>query len=106
MLAKYSDQFYAGAAAVIQNKFEKGFVTYCGVYSEQSFIDALMEKLARQSKLDVTVLPPRVHLLQREGYKVLLNFQDKPIEAPAPKDATFVVGARRVEPAGVAVWKE
>jgi beta-galactosidase len=64
-----------------------------------------MEKLARQSKLDVTVLPARVHLLERDGYKVLLNYQDKPVEAPAPRAAKFVIGSRRVEPAGVAIWK-
>jgi beta-galactosidase len=105
VLAKYADQFYASAAAVIQNKHGKGLVTYCGVYAESALVNALMEKLARQSKLDVTVLPARVHLLERDGYKVLLNYQDKPVEAPAPRAAKFVIGSRRVEPAGVAIWK-
>jgi beta-galactosidase len=106
VLAKYADQFYAGAAAVTQRKHDGGgIVTYCGVYSEPDFVAALFEKLAHQSKLDVTPLPPRVHLVRQGPYNVLLNYQDKPVDAPAPKGVKFIIGQRRVEPAGVAVWE-
>jgi beta-galactosidase len=47
-----------------------------------------------------------VHLLERDGRKIVVNYQDKPIQAPAPPDAKFVVGGRAVPPAGVAVWIE
>jgi beta-galactosidase len=105
VLAKYADQFYAGAIAATQKEHGSGIVTYCGVYAEPSFVDALVEKIARQANIPVTVLPSRVHLIERDGLKILLNYQDAPVEAPAPVGVKFVIGSRRVEPAGVAVWQ-
>ena len=106
VIARYADQFYAGAAAVIARKHGTGTVTYCGVYSEASLCDAVVERVATSAKIPMTVLPPRVQLLRRGGQRILLNYQDKPVDAPAPKAARFIVGARKVEPAGVAVWEE
>ncbi|MEA2711251.1 MAG: beta-galactosidase [Phycisphaerales bacterium] len=107
VLAKYADQFYAGAAAVIQRRRSNGgAVTYCGVHGEQSFTEALMEKLAMQAGLTTTSLPTRVQLLRRGPYRVLLNYQDTVFNAPAPRGARFIVGSRRVDPAGVAIWEE
>lgn len=105
-LAKYADQFYAGAAAVTQHKYQNGLVTYCGVFGEEAFTEALAEKLAVQSKVPVTALPSRVQLLRRGAYRVLLNYTEKTVDAPAPPRTRFVVGTRKVEPASVAVWKE
>ena len=65
-----------------------------------------MEKLAGQLKLPVTPLPPRVQWLRRGGYNILLNYQDQPVDVPAPKSARFLIGDRKIEPAGVAVWEE
>jgi len=106
VLAKYADQFYIGAAAVTRARRGHGTVTYCGVCSEATLVDALVEKLAKDINLPVTVLPPRVHLLQRGPHKILLNYQDQAVLAPAPRGARFIVGSSTVEPAGVAVWEE
>jgi beta-galactosidase len=106
VLARYADQFYAGAAAVIQRKHGRGTVTYCGAYAEQSLCEAIIDRIAMSAKLAVTPLPPRVQLLRRGPHRILLNYQDKQIDAPAPKNARFVLGSRQVEPAGVAVWEE
>jgi len=105
VIAKYSDQFYAGAVAATQRKHGSGAVTYSGVCGEQSYTDALMEKLARQTKLAGAPLPDRVWVYQRGPYTVCLNYNDKSITAPAPRGAKFVVGSAKVEPAGVAVWE-
>jgi beta-galactosidase len=105
-LARYADQFYAGAAAVIQNKYESGVVTYCGVFGEEAFTDALAERIAGQAKLPATPLPPRVQLMRRGPYRILLNYTTAAVEAPAPPRTRFVVGTRKVEAAGVAVWRE
>jgi beta-galactosidase len=105
-LAKYADQFYAGAAAVIQNKYQGGVVTYCGVYGEEGLTNALAERIATQAKLATTPLPARVHVVRRGPYRFLLNFTATTVDAPAPPRTRFVVGSRKVEPAGVAVWKE
>lgn len=106
VLARYADQFYADAAAVIQKKHPKGTVTYCGVFGEQDFTSALAERLARQFEFPISPLPLRVQVCQRGAYRFCLNYQDQPCEAPAPKNAKFVIGSRTIEPAGVAVWEE
>jgi beta-galactosidase len=106
VLAKYANQFYAGAVAATRNRRGKGTVTYCGVYSEQSFVDALLEKITRDARVPLNILPSRVHVLKRGPHRILLNYQDKPITAPVPKGTKFLVGSATVEPAGVAVWEE
>ena len=106
VLARYADQFYADAAAVIQKKHPKGTVTYCGVFAEQEFTSALTEQLARQFALPVTALPLRVQICRRGGYHFCLNYQELPYELSVPKDARFIVGSKTVEAAGVAVWEE
>jgi beta-galactosidase len=106
VLAKYANHLYAGAAAVIQRRRESGTTTYCGVYADQPLIDALIEKLAKQTGLTATSLPPRVQLIERGPYRIVLNYQDQPFEAPCPPRARFLVGGKRVDPAGVAIWEE
>jgi beta-galactosidase len=105
-IARYADQFYAGAAAVLQNRYQGGLVTYCGVFGEEAFTDALAERIAAQSKLPVTPLPRRVQLLRRGPFRILLNFTCDVVDAPAPPRTRFLVGTRKVEAAGVAVWRE
>jgi beta-galactosidase len=106
VLAKYADQFYTGGAAVTQHKVGEGAVTYCGVYAEPSFTDALVEKVATLAKLPLTPLPPRVQILRRGKYKIALNYQLEPFDAPAKRGAKFLIGSRKVEPVGVAVWED
>lgn len=105
-LAKYADQFYVGGAAVTQKKHGKGTITYCGVYAEPAFTDALLEKLTAGAKGTASPLPPRVQILKRGSYRIALNYQLVPFDAPAPAKAKFLVGSRVVEPVGVAVWEE
>jgi beta-galactosidase len=107
VLAKYANHLYAGAAAVIQCKpCKEGTTTYCGVYADQPLIDALTEKLAKQTGLTTTALPPRVQIIDRGPYRIVLNYQDQPFEAPSPARAKFLVGGKLVGPAGVAIWEE
>jgi beta-galactosidase len=105
-IARYADQFYAGAAAVIQNRYQGGLVTYCGVMGEEAFTDALAERIATQSKMNIVPLPPRVHLVRRGPYRILLNFTAETVDVPAPARTRFLVGTRKLEGAGVAVWRE
>jgi len=106
VLAKYTDQFYAGATAATQRKHGEGVVSYSGVFGDQSYHDLLMEKLVRQTKLTATSLPDRVCVYKRGPYTICLNYTDKSITAPAARGAKFVVGMSKIEPAGVAVWEE
>lgn len=109
VVARYADQFYAGAPAVTQAKFGDGVVTYCGVYSEDDLITDLVAKIAKQirsERLVTTPLPPRVHLLRRGPYRILLNYKDESVDAPVAPSAQFVLGTRTVGPADITVWEE
>lgn len=104
VIAKYTDQFYAGAVAATMRKHGKGLVTYSGVYGDQTYHDALIDKLTKISKLTTTPLPDRVAVYKRGPYSICLNYTDKTIDAPVKK-AKFIVGTNKIEPAGVAVWE-
>lgn len=106
VLARYADQFYEGAAAIIQKKHGPAKVTYCGVFPEEDLSDALLEMLAREMELPIVPTPRRVNIIRRGSYRICLNFQDESYEVPAGPDARFVVGSRVVESADVAVWEE
>lgn len=107
VLANYADQFYAGAPAVVQNRYGTGTATFVGAIDEGSLTDAVVEHVARQLDLPVRVIPNRTKLFRMDGgVCVFLNANDKSVEAPAPKWATFLVGDRRVKKADVAIWKE
>ncbi len=106
VVAKYADQFYAGGAAVIGRKHGKGTVVYCGAYAEPAFTSALIDRIATNQKIPSANLPPRVQLLQRGRFKIALNYQLTPFDAPAPRGAKLIVGTRKVDPVSVAVWEE
>jgi beta-galactosidase len=108
VLATYADQFYAGASAVTHRNAGAGSVTYAGVFGEQPLIDAITEFIARRigsSKLPINVLPDRIHVLQRGPYRIALNYQDKPVSAPVPAGARFIIGSTILGPADVAIWE-
>jgi beta-galactosidase len=109
VLATYVDQFYAGAAAVTRTKLGKGTVSYFGVFSEQPLIDAFVESLSKSippERLSPRMTPSRVQVLRRGSYWIALNYQDKPVAAPAPASAKFLIGSAKMSPADVAVWEE
>jgi beta-galactosidase len=108
VLAKYSDQPYAGAAAITQRKLDEGNVYYFGLYSDPPLMHAFVESVAKAigpKRLTQTPVPARVQLLRRGPYTIALNYQDKPIKAPAPKKAKFLIGSRKIAPADIAVWE-
>ena len=105
VIARYADQFYAGAAAVTRCGRGKGQVIYCGVCAERPFVESLVEKIAIAWKLKTTQLPYRTQLIRRGPYEIFLNFNDHAVDVPAKRGATFMVGTRKLPPAGVAVYE-
>jgi beta-galactosidase len=108
-VATYADQFYAGAAAITRRRHGEGTVHYFGVFSEQPLLDAFVESLGKSigsNRLNARPVPHRVQVLQRGPYRIALNYLDKPVTAPAPAGAKFLVGSANIGPADVAVWEE
>jgi beta-galactosidase len=109
VLGTYTDQFYAGAPAITHRSVGKGSVTYVGVCGEQDLTDAVTESLARKigsQRLPIQILPNRVQILRRGPYRIALNYQDKPVQTPAPASARFIIGSKTLGPADIAVWEE
>lgn len=107
VLARYVDQFYAGTAAVVQNRYGNGTVTHVGPIDQGSLTDAVLEHVARQLKMPLRVLPQKTRLHRlANGVNVFLNFNAKSVDAPAVATAEFLIGQRRTPQAGLAVWKE
>ncbi len=103
--AKYTNMFYAGATAITHRKHKKGSVTYCGVFGGRDLAEAVIEKLTTVAGIDVFPIADRVRVVHRGAYAIAMNFSDKTVATPAPKDATFILGSRQLAPAGVAVWR-
>lgn len=101
----YADQFYSGTAAVTHRKYEKGTVTYCGVYTDRPLALAVMQKLAKAVGLNTQPLPEGVRVMRRDGLLVAVNYTDKVVHTPAPIGTKFLLGNAELAPAGVAVWE-
>lgn len=103
--ASYTNMFYQGAHGITHRSAGKGSVTFAGVYGERTLAEAVIEKLCQSIGRAVQPLAGRVRVLQRDGYAICLNYNDTPITVPAPEGTQFLIGARELEPAGVAVWR-
>ena len=102
--ATYADQFYSGAAAVVSRAVGNGRVTHCGVYDAGEFALAVLRKAAMHAGLELADWPARTRHFRGDGLNIALNATAEPHELPAEVDP--VLGARRLGPAEVAVWRQ
>jgi beta-galactosidase len=106
-LGTYTDQHYAGTAAVVRNAYGKGTVTHVGPIDDGTLADDVVERIARDLNYPVTVIPRRTKLHRlADGVRVFLNFTVFNVDAPAGETANFLVGDRIVKAGDVAVWRE
>jgi len=107
VLAKYSDQFYAGKAAAITHALGKGTVTYIGVDSlDGDFEKEMLNQVFSNAGIKTENFDDQFFVDWREGFWIATNFSSKEQVAPVPAEAKLLIGARRLSPAGVAVWME
>lgn len=106
-LATYLDQFYSGRAAATTRKLGKGTVTYIGVESLDGEMEfALLEQVFRNAGVATRALPSQLVVDWRDGFWVATNFSSGKVRIPARDAAQILIGARELDPAGVAVWVE
>lgn len=107
VLATYADQFYNGTPAATTRRFGQGTVTYIGVDSVQGDFEAeLLRGVFLRADVPVVNLPDQVIVDWRDGFWVATNFTSQEQSIPTGPHARFFVGARKLPPAGVAVWSE
>jgi beta-galactosidase len=107
VLATYTDQFYAGKAAVISHKLGKGTVTYIGpVTNDASLEKSILQQVYSKAGLTTVALPEGIMMEYRNGFGIAINYNSITQEFPLPSSAKIIVGTTTMVPAGVLVWKE
>jgi len=105
--ATYTDQFYAGKAAVISRKLGKGTVTYIGpTTNDAAFEKSVIKKVYSAAGLSVIDLPDGVMMEYRNGFGIAINYNSIAQEFALPMNAKIIFGSKTLAPAGVLVWKE
>lgn len=103
----YADQFYAGKAAVLHRKSGKGTVTYVGVDTDDHKLEkAVLRKLYTLHGKDIMDLPEGVAVEWRDGFWIALNYSSETQTIAVPSKAKILIGAPKLEPCDVLVWKE
>ena len=107
VLAVYSNQFYAGKAAVVQRTLGKGSVTYIGVDTDDNRLETdVLKALYNEAGVSVDSYPEGVYSYWRDGLWFLVNYSSETYPANLPSGSTVILGEKEVKPAGVLVWKE
>lgn len=83
VLARYTDDFYEGTAAVTVNEYGKGKAYYVGARIEESGMEAIITKIMQEKNIAFEKLPDGVeyHCRQIENisYDFYMNFSDEKV---------------------------
>ena len=83
--AKYSNQFYAGKAAVTHRRLGKGTVTYVGPDSDDGKLEkAVLRNIYQLAGIPAMNYPEGVMVDWRDGFWVGVNYSDKSYLMPIP----------------------
>jgi beta-galactosidase len=78
-----------------------------GVSTDDGMLErGLVRDVYRRAGIGIEELPPGAFLEWRDGVYVLVNYNPAAVERPLPAGAQLLVGAARVPPGGVVVWRE
>jgi beta-galactosidase len=108
VLAKYTNQFYAGTAAVVTNKIGKGTVTYIGTDTDDGQLEKeVLQQVYNQAGIAVEHYPKGVYISWRDGFWIAVNYssEDYQIEQ-IPNTSNILIGGKIVPPGGVSVWQQ
>lgn len=105
-LARYSNQFYAGEAAVTHRRLGKGSVTYVGVHTKDGRLEKeVVREVYRRAGVATADYPQGVYVDWRDGFWVAVNYSSTHADINVPAGAEILYGARRLKPADVLVWR-
>lgn len=105
--ASYTNQYYAGKAAVIHHKLGKGTVTYVGPDTDDGALEkSVLQKVYSLAHIGIQNYPQGIVIEWRDGFWVGVNYSDKPYNVSIPPNAKILIGGKVLKPADVVVWKE
>lgn len=106
VLAIYTDQYYAGKAAVTTHRLGKGTVTFIGVATYDGLLERqIVRDTYERAGVKIEDLPKGVYLEWRDGFYVAVNYTDNDFHIPVPDDGIILSGSNPLKPANAIVWK-
>ncbi len=85
--------------------YHSGDVHYLSFWPDEQFLIDYFDALLRDRDVETVRLPNALRLRRRGGLVFAFNRAGSSIATPAPDDAIFVLGDRRVAPYGVSAWR-
>jgi beta-galactosidase len=105
--ATYTNQFYAGKAAVVSRKWGKGTVTYVGPDTDDGALEeAVLRQVYERASIPIEDLPEGVLIDWRDGFWVGVNYGEKPYTVSVPVQSKVLIGDKVLNTADVLVWKD
>jgi beta-galactosidase len=83
-----------------------GKVRYVAGWLSHELHRTVLRQAAHDAGLATQVLADGLRLRRRGGLTFAFNFGAQPVQAPAPRNATFVLGESRLKTGDVCVWKD
>ncbi len=107
VLATYTNQFYAGKAAVVTNKIGKGTITYIGVDTDDAQLEKdVLRQVYQNMGATTEDYPEGVYVQWRDGFWVAVNYSSDAYQLELPKKAKILIGTKTVTSGGVTIWTD
>ncbi|MCH4552690.1 beta-galactosidase [Aestuariibaculum lutulentum] len=107
VLATYTNQFYAGKAAVVSNSIGKGTVTYIGVDTDDAKLEKdILQSVYQKAGASIENYPEGIYVQWRDGFWVAVNYSSEDYKLTIPANSEIIMGTTILKPGGVTVWKE
>lgn len=100
VLATFQGDYRQGAPAIIGNDKAR----YCATLPQDLLLMKLMEDSLHWAGVETMPDLGDLRITRRGKLRFAFNFGDRPLEVPADASAEFLIGARTLAPADVAVW--
>jgi beta-galactosidase len=105
--ATYSNQFYAGKAAVVHRKLGKGTVTFVGPDTDNGLLEKnVLARVYKEAGTTCENYPEGVMIDWRDGFWVGVNYSGNAYNILVPANSKILIGTQLLNPADVVVWKE
>ena len=105
--ATYSNQFYAGKAAVVHRKLGKGTVTFVGPDTDNGLLEKnVLIRVYKEAGIATENYPDGVMIDWRDGFWVAVNYSGNVYNVSIPENRKILIGTKLLKPADVVVWKE
>lgn len=85
--------------------YRQGRVDYLATWPAPQLLDHVLSELVQRAGLTQQHLQEGVRTRDRDGLRFTFNYSNELRLAPAPADATFVIGDREMKPGGLAAWQ-